>query len=78
MARNVLVIQADQFRADCLGVAGNPDVRTPNLDRLAGDGVRSTLRQESDDVMTTLWERDIDGEWGAWMPMRFVRGTPPS
>jgi arylsulfatase A-like enzyme len=39
MATNVLVIQADQFRADCLGVAGNPDVRTPNLDRLAGDGV---------------------------------------
>ncbi|MEO3927616.1 sulfatase-like hydrolase/transferase [Micromonosporaceae bacterium B7E4] len=40
MAPNVLVIQADQFRADCLGAAGNPDVRTPHLDRLAGDGVR--------------------------------------
>ncbi|MEO3806844.1 sulfatase-like hydrolase/transferase [Nonomuraea sp. B1E8] len=40
MATNVLVIQADQFRADCLGVAGNPDVRTPHLDRLAGDSVR--------------------------------------
>ncbi|MBB5791128.1 sulfatase-like hydrolase/transferase [Jiangella mangrovi] len=37
---NVLIIQADQFRADCLGAAGNPDVRTPHLDRLAGDGVR--------------------------------------
>jgi arylsulfatase A-like enzyme len=37
---NVLVIQADQFRADCLGIAGNTDVRTPNLDRLAADGVR--------------------------------------
>ncbi|MEO3793024.1 sulfatase-like hydrolase/transferase [Nonomuraea sp. B10E15] len=40
MAPNVLLIQADQFRADCLGAAGNPDVRTPHLDRLAGDGVR--------------------------------------
>ncbi|MEN3616154.1 sulfatase-like hydrolase/transferase [Plantactinospora sp. ZYX-F-223] len=40
MAPNVLVIQVDQFRADCLGAAGNPDVRTPHLDRLAGDGVR--------------------------------------
>jgi arylsulfatase A-like enzyme len=40
MAPNVLVIQADQFRADCLGVAGNTDIRTPNLDRLAADGVR--------------------------------------
>jgi arylsulfatase A-like enzyme len=37
---NVLVIQADQFRADCFGAAGNPDVLTPNLDRLAADGVR--------------------------------------
>ncbi|TWD84621.1 arylsulfatase A-like enzyme [Kribbella amoyensis] len=39
MATNVLVIQADQFRADCLGLAGNPDVRTPHLDQLARDGV---------------------------------------
>ena len=37
---NVLIIQADQFRWDCLGAAGNADVRTPNLDRLAEDAVR--------------------------------------
>lgn len=36
---NVLLIQADQFRSDCLGWAGNPDVRTPHLDALAADGV---------------------------------------
>ncbi|GAB3753994.1 sulfatase-like hydrolase/transferase [Microlunatus parietis] len=40
MPPNVLIIQADQFRADCLGAAGHPDVRTPALDRLAADGVR--------------------------------------
>lgn len=40
MPANVLIIQADQFRADCLGAAGHPDVRTPALDRLAADGVR--------------------------------------
>lgn len=39
---NVLVIQADQYRWDCLGAAGHPDVRTPALDRLAADGVRHT------------------------------------
>ncbi len=39
---NVLLITLDQFRADCLGVAGHPVVRTPNLDRLAADGVRFT------------------------------------
>jgi arylsulfatase A-like enzyme len=37
---NVLLIQADQFRWDCLGAAGHPDVRTPHLDRLSADGVR--------------------------------------
>lgn len=31
---------ADQFRADCLGAAGNRAIRTPHLDRLAAEGVR--------------------------------------
>jgi len=38
LSRNVLFILADQFRADCLGVAGNAVVCTPNLDRLAREG----------------------------------------
>lgn len=42
MRPNVLLITLDQFRADCLGVAGHPLVRTPTLDRLATDGVRFT------------------------------------
>jgi len=37
--RNVLYLTVDQWRGDCLGVAGHPCVRTPNLDRLAGEGV---------------------------------------
>ena len=37
---HVLLITLDQFRADCLGSAGHPVVRTPNLDRLAASGVR--------------------------------------
>ena len=37
---NILLITLDQFRGDCLSVAGHPIVRTPNLDRLARDGVR--------------------------------------
>lgn len=35
---NVLFILADQFRADCLGSAGNPVIKTPNLDALAAEG----------------------------------------
>lgn len=37
---NILVIHADQHRADCIGAYGNADIRTPNLDALAADGVR--------------------------------------
>jgi len=37
---NVLLVTLDQFRGDCLSAAGHPVVRTPNLDRLAAQGVR--------------------------------------
>lgn len=39
---NILIILTDQHRWDCLAVAGNGQVRTPHLDRLAGDAVRFT------------------------------------
>lgn len=39
---NILFILADQHNAKCLGAAGHPDARTPNLDRLAAEGVRFT------------------------------------
>jgi arylsulfatase A-like enzyme len=37
---NVLFINTDQQRADALSCAGSPYVHTPNLDRLAREGVR--------------------------------------
>ncbi len=36
---NILLITADQLRADALGCYGNPVCRTPNLDGIAADGV---------------------------------------
>lgn len=39
---NVLLLLADQHRASALGCYGNPDVATPNLDRMAAEGVRYT------------------------------------
>ena len=39
MRRNILLITADQWRADCLGVVGNTTIRTPNIDALAAEGV---------------------------------------
>src|SRR3954454_4479849 len=42
MARlpNIVVVMADQHRADLLGCAGQPGVQTPALDALAAEGVR--------------------------------------
>lgn len=42
MPTKLLVIMTDQHQAEALGCAGHPDVRTPNLDRLAARGVRFT------------------------------------
>lgn len=37
---NLILLVADQFRGDCLGIDGHPDVKTPHLDSLAAEGVR--------------------------------------
>ena len=36
---NILFVLADQWRAEAFGYAGNPDVKTPNLDRLQREGI---------------------------------------
>ncbi|MCJ7549286.1 MAG: sulfatase-like hydrolase/transferase [Anaerolineae bacterium] len=37
---NILFITTDEQRFDCLGCYGNPVIRTPNMDRIAEQGVR--------------------------------------
>ncbi len=37
---NILIIYPDQMRADAMGCAGNPCIKTPHFDRLALEGVR--------------------------------------
>jgi len=39
---NVVFVFADQWRAQATGYAGNPNVKTPNLDRLEGESVNFT------------------------------------
>jgi arylsulfatase A-like enzyme len=41
-APNVLVIMTDDQRWDAFGAAGNPILKTPNIDRIANEGVRFT------------------------------------
>jgi arylsulfatase len=42
MPKDILVLMTDQHRADWIGAFGSPWVRTPNLDKLASEGVRFT------------------------------------
>ncbi len=37
---NIIFLMADQHRGDCMGADGHPVVKTPNLDRLAREGVQ--------------------------------------
>ena len=37
---NIVVVLADQWRAQAFGFAGDPNVKTPNFDGLAGESVR--------------------------------------
>lgn len=68
---NILFIQSDQHRYDCVGHAGNPLAHTPHLDRLAADGVRFThaftpiptccpARQS---LLSGLWPERHGGLW---------------
>ena len=36
----ILILMPDQLRADTMACAGHPLIRTPNMDRLASEGVR--------------------------------------
>jgi len=40
---NILFVSVDTTRADCIGCYGNKIVRTPNIDRLAREGVRFAM-----------------------------------
>jgi arylsulfatase A-like enzyme len=40
MSRQFILIMTDTTRKDMLGCYGNPDMKTPNLDRLASEGIR--------------------------------------
>lgn len=47
---NVVFILTDNHGAWTLGCYGNPDIRTPNLDRLAAEGIRFTRALSSNPV----------------------------
>ena len=60
---NVLVLFADDWRFDTLGCAGNPVVKTPNLDRLAGEGFRFTHNCVTTSICGVSRASLFTGQW---------------
>jgi len=61
--QNILLIHADQHRADCLGVNGHPFLQTPNLDRLATQGANFTRAYTPIPLCTPARTSLLTGQW---------------
>ena len=60
---NILLLLADDWRFDTLACAGNPIVKTPNLDRLARDGVRFRQACVTTSICGVSRASIITGQW---------------
>ena len=60
---NVVLILADDLGYGDLGVTGAPDIRTPNLDRLAAEGIRFTRAYANAPVCTPTRVALLSGQY---------------
>ena len=60
---NVVFLLADDLRFDALGVAGNPVVKTPNIDQLAADGFRFTHACVTTSISGVSRASLLTGQW---------------
>ncbi|KJD35101.1 sulfatase [Tamlana sedimentorum] len=60
---NIIYVFADQWRAQSLGYAGNLDVKTPNLDKLASEGVYFTNAVSTSPVCTPYRAMMLTGQY---------------
>ncbi len=61
---NVLFVLTDDQHFRALGAAGNPEVRTPNIDRLAKDGTYFTRCHVSNPICTPSRAAMLTGQYG--------------
>lgn len=78
---NVLFFVVDEMRADHLGCAGNALVRTPNLDRLAAEGVHFPRAYCNNPICmparTTMFTGCLPRDHGVWHNNMEMRGPLP-
>ena len=60
---NILLLYADDWRHDTLGVAGHPIVRTPHIDRLAREGVRFRRAYVTTSICGVSRATLLTGQW---------------
>ncbi len=60
---NILLLLADDWRHDTLGIAGNPVVKTPHLDALAKEGVRFTHAAVTTAICGVSRASIFTGQW---------------
>lgn len=63
MQMNVLEIIADQHQAACIGCEGHPQVITPNLDRLANEGMRFKTAYTQNPICTPSRVSILSGQY---------------
>ncbi len=76
--KNILLLVTDQHRADCLGCAGNSNLRTPHIDLLAGRGIRFTHAFTPTAVCTPARTSLQTGLWAHRHKLTFNPGTFPT
>jgi arylsulfatase len=60
---NILVLYADDWRYNTLGCAGNPIVKTPNIDQLATEGTRFTRACVTTSICGVSRATLFTGQW---------------
>jgi len=68
---NVLIIMADDWRAQALGCAGIDPALTPNCDRLASQGVRCTQAITPHPLCTPARAAMLTGRWAPSLGMEY-------
>ncbi|MGD8501623.1 MAG: sulfatase [Phycisphaerales bacterium] len=60
---NIIFLLTDDQRADTMGCAGNPIIRTPNMDDMANNGVRFTNAFVTTSICATSRAGIFTGQW---------------
>ncbi|MAX25392.1 MAG: hypothetical protein CMJ19_12905 [Phycisphaeraceae bacterium] len=60
---NILLIHSDQHRFDCVGINGHPQLKTPNLDRLATQGVNFSQAYTPTPICSPARASLVTGQW---------------